>query len=120
MTRKDDKGDQLLKAVERRPGQTLERHDLAEASTRQANLETACLRATTGHNGGAMVMMMMTFGRSHLQIVATTKLNYIFSHFPRIYFFTLYTLFSRYGLRGQPRPVLSGCASGHALPIRPA
>ena len=29
-------------AVERRPGQILERHDLAEDSTRQANLETAC------------------------------------------------------------------------------
>ena len=29
-------------AVERRPGQILERHDLAEDSTRQTNLETAC------------------------------------------------------------------------------
>ena len=29
-------------AVERRPGQILERHDLAEDSTRQGNLETAC------------------------------------------------------------------------------
>ena len=28
--------------VERRPGQILERHDLAEDSTRQANLEAAC------------------------------------------------------------------------------
>ena len=29
-------------AAERRPGQILERHDLAEDSTRQGNLETAC------------------------------------------------------------------------------
>ncbi len=29
-------------AVKRRPGQILERHDLAEDSTRQANLEEAC------------------------------------------------------------------------------
>ena len=29
-------------AVERRPGQILERHDMAENSTRQGNLETAC------------------------------------------------------------------------------
>ena len=29
-------------AVERRPGQILERHDMAEDSTRQGNLETAC------------------------------------------------------------------------------
>ena len=47
-------------AVERRPGQILERHDLAEESTIQANLETACwgLRPTTGHNGCPMMMMM--------------------------------------------------------------
>ena len=53
MTRKDDK------AVKRRPGQILERHDLAEDCTRQANLETACwgLRPTTGHNGCPMMMM---------------------------------------------------------------
>ena len=40
-------------AVERRPGQILERHDLAEDSTKQANLETACwgLPPTTGHYG---------------------------------------------------------------------
>ena len=41
MARKDDKGDQPS-GGERRPGQTLERHNLAEESTRQANLETAC------------------------------------------------------------------------------
>ena len=29
-------------AVERRPGQILERHDMAEDSTRQGNLETTC------------------------------------------------------------------------------
>ena len=29
-------------AVERRPGQILGRHDMAEDSTRQGNLETAC------------------------------------------------------------------------------
>ena len=29
-------------AVERRPRQILERHDMAEESTRQGNLETAC------------------------------------------------------------------------------
>ena len=40
MTRKDDKGGR--QAVERRPGQILERDDLAEDCTRQAKLETAC------------------------------------------------------------------------------
>ena len=40
-------------AVERRPGQILERHDLAEDSTRQGNLET-------GHYGCPMMMMMMS------------------------------------------------------------
>ena len=40
MTRKDDK--ETSQAVERRSGQILERHDMAEDSTRQANLETAC------------------------------------------------------------------------------
>ena len=39
MTRKDDKGDQPSGG---RPGQILERHDMAEDSTRQSNLETAC------------------------------------------------------------------------------
>ena len=49
MTRKDDKGDQPS------GGETtwkiLQRHDLAEDSARQANLETTCrdLRPTTGH-----------------------------------------------------------------------
>ena len=48
-------------AMERRPGQILERHDMAEESTRQGSLETACwgLRPTTGHNGCLMMMMMM-------------------------------------------------------------
>ena len=41
MTRKYDKGDQPS-GGERRPGQILEQHDLAEDCTRQANLETAC------------------------------------------------------------------------------
>ena len=47
-------------AVERRPEQILERHDMADDSTRQGNLETACwgLRSTTGHNGCLMMMMM--------------------------------------------------------------
>ena len=46
-------------AVERRPGQILERHDMAEDSTRQGHLETTCwgLRPTTGHNGCLMMMM---------------------------------------------------------------
>ena len=45
-------------AMERRPGQILERHDMAEESTRQGSLETACwgLRPTTGHNGCLMMM----------------------------------------------------------------
>ena len=40
-------------AVERRPGQILERHDMAEDSTRHGNLETTYwgLRPTTGHHG---------------------------------------------------------------------
>ena len=48
-------------AMERRPGQILERHDMAEESTRQGSLETACwgLCPTTGHNGCLMMMMMM-------------------------------------------------------------
>ena len=33
---------EISQAVERQPGQILERHDLAEDSTRQANLEAAC------------------------------------------------------------------------------
>ena len=47
-------------AVERRPRQILERHDMAAESTIQGNLETACwgLRPTTGHNGCLMMMMM--------------------------------------------------------------
>ncbi len=45
-------------AMERRPGQILERHDMAKDSTRQSNLETACwgLCPTTGHNGCVMMM----------------------------------------------------------------
>ena len=39
MTTKDDKGDQPS-GVKRRPGQILERHDMAEDSTRQGNLHT--------------------------------------------------------------------------------
>ena len=48
--------------VERRPGQILERHDLIEDSTRQANLEEACwgIRPTTGHYGCPMMMMMIS------------------------------------------------------------
>ena len=44
-------------AVERRPRQILERHDMAEESTRQANLEMARggLRPTTGHYGCPMM-----------------------------------------------------------------
>ena len=39
-------------AVERRPGQILERHDMAEDRTRQGNLERECwgIRPTTGHS----------------------------------------------------------------------
>ena len=50
-------------AVERRSRQVLERHDMAEESTRQGNLETACwgLRPTTGHNGCLMMMKWWTF-----------------------------------------------------------
>ena len=49
----------------RRPGQILEGHDLAENSTRQVNLETACwgIRPTTGHHGCPMMMMMMKMFR---------------------------------------------------------
>ena len=52
-------------AVKRRHGQ-IERHDLAEDSTRQGNLETACwgLRPTTGHYDCPMMMMMMVFVES--------------------------------------------------------
>ena len=44
-------------AVERQPGQILERHDMAEDSTIQGHLETTCrgLRPTTGHNGCLMM-----------------------------------------------------------------
>ena len=51
-------------AVERRPRQILERHDMAEDSTRLGNLETACwgLRPTTGHNGCCLIMMTMMNG----------------------------------------------------------
>ena len=43
MTRKDDNGDQPC--AERRPVQIPEQHDLAEDSTRYANIETVCLRS---------------------------------------------------------------------------
>ena len=48
--------------VERRPGQILERHDLAEDNTRQANMETAHrgLRPITGHYRYPMMMMLLT------------------------------------------------------------
>ena len=48
-------------AVERRPRQILERHDLAEGSARQANLETSCwgLRPTTGHYGCSMMIVVL-------------------------------------------------------------
>ena len=36
----------INQAVERRPGLILEQQDLAEDSTRQTNLEVACLRKT--------------------------------------------------------------------------
>ena len=67
MTRKDDM--ETSQALERRPGQILERHDMAEDNTRRANLETACrgLRPTTGHYGCPM-MMMMTFLCSEFRI----------------------------------------------------
>ena len=45
MTRKDDTEKttrETSQAMERRPGQILERHDMAAESTRQGNLETAC------------------------------------------------------------------------------
>ena len=72
MTRKEDKGDHYKTIKENKgdqpiSGETtwttliLERHDLAENSTRQSNLEMACcyLRPTTGHYGCPMMMMMM-------------------------------------------------------------
>ena len=43
MTRKDYKG-----ALERRPGQIQERHDLAEDSTRQGKLEAAAFAQPRG------------------------------------------------------------------------
>ena len=51
---------EISQAVERRSGQILERHDLAEEGTRQANLETACLglRPTTGHYDCPMIIIM--------------------------------------------------------------
>ena len=53
----DRKRRETSQAVERRPGQISERHDLAEDSTRQANLEVACwgLRPTTVHYGCTMM-----------------------------------------------------------------
>ena len=65
MTKKTTR--ETSQAVERRPGQILERHDMAEDSTWQGNLEMACwgLRPTTGHNGYLMMMtmIMMTLQR---------------------------------------------------------
>ena len=49
---------QISQAEERRPGQILEGHDLAEDSARQANMETACLHPTMGHYGCPMMMMV--------------------------------------------------------------
>ena len=59
-------------AAERRPEQILDRHDMAEDSTRQGNLETACwgLRPTTGHNG-CLMMMMVTIGKFTVSVSNT-------------------------------------------------
>ena len=61
-TIRQEKTRETSQAPERRPGQILEQHDLAENSTRQANLETACwgLRPTMGHYGCPMVKWWMT------------------------------------------------------------
>ena len=61
MTRKEDKGDQPISGETTWTTLILERHDLAENSTRQSNLEMACcyLRPTTAHYGCPMMMMMM-------------------------------------------------------------
>ena len=61
----EKKSRETSQAVERRPGQILERHDMAEDSTRQGHLETTCwgLRPTTGHNGCLMMMMMIVLPR---------------------------------------------------------
>ena len=40
--RQENTSRETSQAVKRRPGQILERHDLAKDSTRQANLEMAC------------------------------------------------------------------------------
>ena len=53
-----------------RPGQILERHDLAEDSTRQANLEAAYrgLCPTKGHDGCSMMMMIDMLSPYYLTI----------------------------------------------------
>ena len=70
-------------AVERRPGQILERHDMTEDSTRQGHLETTCwgLRPTTGHNGCLMMMMMM-------MMMMTMNGMATYKHTPEIFFYT--------------------------------
>ena len=69
-------------AVERRPGQILERHDMAEDSTRQGNVEAACwgLCTTTGHNGCLIMMNMNKVGsatalRTCQQLTSQNKRN---------------------------------------------
>ena len=46
---------------------------MAEKSTRQGNLETACwgLRPTMGHNGCIMMMMMNRFDKSYYIVQET-------------------------------------------------
>ena len=60
MIRQEKTTRETSQEVERRPGQILERYDMAEDSTRQGHLERACggLRPTTGHYGCSMMMMM--------------------------------------------------------------
>ena len=69
-------------AVERWPGQILERHDMAEDSTRQGTLEAACwgICPTTGHNGCLMMMNMNKVGsvtalRTFQQLTSQNKRN---------------------------------------------
>ena len=54
VTRKDDK--EASQTLEKRPGQILEGHDVAEDSTRQANLEMAWWGPSTEHYGCPMMM----------------------------------------------------------------
>ena len=66
--------------VERRPGQILERHDMAEDSTRQANLETACWGLPSPNHGCPMMVTMRMIASA--VAIKTKKSSFYIAQYP--------------------------------------